>query len=57
MHAADMTAENVVKITTYLSDRSYGQESQEFSVKSSAIWRPLRPLLLLEFSIVRGSWK
>jgi 2-iminobutanoate/2-iminopropanoate deaminase len=29
MHAADMTAENVVKITTYLSDRSYGQESQD----------------------------
>jgi 2-iminobutanoate/2-iminopropanoate deaminase len=29
LRAADMTMENVVKITTYLSDRSYGQENRD----------------------------
>jgi 2-iminobutanoate/2-iminopropanoate deaminase len=29
LRAADMTVENVVKITTYLSDRSYGQQNRE----------------------------
>jgi enamine deaminase RidA (YjgF/YER057c/UK114 family) len=29
LRAADMTLENVVKITTYLSDRAYGQENRD----------------------------
>ena len=29
LRAADMTIDNVVKITTYLSDRSFGQENRD----------------------------
>src|SRR5271169_3113252 len=29
LRAADMTLENIVRITTYLSDRSYGQENRD----------------------------
>jgi enamine deaminase RidA (YjgF/YER057c/UK114 family) len=29
LRAANMTLENVVKITTYLSDRKYGQENRD----------------------------
>ena len=29
LRAADMTLENVVKITTFLSDRRYGQENRD----------------------------
>jgi 2-iminobutanoate/2-iminopropanoate deaminase len=29
LRAADMTTDNIVKVTTFLSDRSYGQENRD----------------------------
>ena len=29
LRAADMTLDNIVKVTTFLSDRSYGQENRD----------------------------